>query len=458
MNPTLQELREARAGLLHQMRAIDKAAQADKRDLTDEERSKFDGLETEIKDVSRQITSHEQDQARRERLAGLESQPDGRRSQADRLMTGAVTINQVRDAAEDDPKRGFKDHRDFLMTVMSVGHGSRLDDRLKPLAASNYWSAGGRQLTAGSDEHSTFSDPYGGFLVPEAFTPRLQKVMAENDPMGSRTTKIPMSSPIVKIPARVDKNHTSSVSGGLRVYRRAESDTVASSRMEFEMVSLEAHGLYGVAYATEELLQYSAISFVALLEAGFSDEFTARLIHERLHGTGVGEYEGILNTPCLVSISKESGQAATTLVYENVVKMRSRCWGYGSAVWLANHDVLPQLVLLNQTVGTGGAILWQPSAREDHPDTLFGRPLIFTEFCKTLGTVGDLVLGNWSQYLEGTLQQMQSAESMHVRFLEHERTMKFFTYNAGRCWWRSALTTKQSSNTLSPFVVLNTRA
>jgi len=132
-------------------------------------------------------------------------------------------------------------------------------------------------------------------------------------------------------------------------------------------------------------------------------------------------------------------------------------YGYGNAIWIANHDTLPQLMLLNQSVGTGGAPLWQPSAREDHPDTLLGRPLFFSEHMQTLGTAGDILCGDWSQYLEGTLQGLQSAESIHVRFAEHERAFKFWLRNAGACWWRAALTPNVGS-TLSPFVRVATRS
>ena len=266
-----------------------------------------------------------------------------------------------------------------------------------------------------------------------------------------------MEAAVVDISARVDKNHTSSVSGGLRVYRRAETDTPASSRMEFEQVTLRAHALMGLAYATEELLARSPISFIALLEAGFRDEFGAKLMDERLNGSGVGMMEGVLKAPCVVSVAKETGQAADTVVYENVIKMRARCWRYGRAVWLANHDTLPQLMQLTIDVGTSGVPVWQPSAREDAPDMLLGRPIYFTEFCETVGDAGDMLLGVWSQYLEGTLTPQQSAESIHVRFVNHERTFKFWLENDGRCWWRAALTPRKSTASLSPFVTLAAR-
>ena len=43
--------------------------------------------------------------------------------------------------------------------------------------------------------------------------------------------------------------------------------------------------------------------------------------------------------------------------------------------------------------------LFNPSRGIDVPDTLLGRPIFFTEYAKTLGDEGDLILAVWSQYL-----------------------------------------------------------
>lgn len=448
--PSIQDLEAKKTALSNEINEIlQAAAQDNNRDLTDEEFASAEAKDAEVAALDEQIESakksmatqiRERNEARVKALGQRRSKPGS--------SEGRVVISNPRDSWLDDPKKGFRDHREFLCAVMDAGrnYGITDDKRLKYLA------------TAGSDEQSTISDPYGGFLVPQGFSPNVLSVMAEADPIASRVTQIPMENAVVPINARVDKNHTTSVSGGLTVGRRAETQSATSSRMQFEQVTLNAQSLFGLAYASEELLARSPISFVAVLEAGFRDEFPAKLIDERLNGTGVGQFEGVINSDCIVSVAKETGQGADTIVYENIVKMRARCWGYGQAIWLANHDTAPQLMLLNQSVGTGGAIVWQPSAREDMPDTLLGRPLFFTEFCDTVGDTGDIVLGNWSQYLEGTLTPMQQAESMHVRFENHERTFKFWIENDGRCWWRSALTTKYSSNTLSPFVKLDARA
>ncbi len=64
--------------------------------------------------------------------------------------------------------------------------------------------------------------------------------------------------------------------------------------MSMEQVRLEATGLFGLSYATEELLTLSPISFVAILEQGFRDQFTFAMVNEKLNGTGAGQYMGIL--------------------------------------------------------------------------------------------------------------------------------------------------------------------
>jgi hypothetical protein len=51
----------------------------------------------------------------------------------------------------------------------------------------------------------------------------------------------------------------------------------------------------------------------------------------------------------LVTVAKETSQANTTIVSENVLKMNARLWApsQANAVWFVNQDVLPQLPQLN---------------------------------------------------------------------------------------------------------------
>ena len=433
-------------------------------EISSEDASKIKAMLDEVDTLSAQIEQMENSAAELDRrLKATEtvmSQSRGRQTAPG--MTTAISTTEL---IAKDPKKGFQNPRQFMMAVMNAekSKGKNIPDNLKYMKVDNWMKRSGMveeemDATAGSDEQGAFSDPYGGYFVPIGFSPSFLKLDPEEDPMAGRTTMIPMATPKVSFNARVDKNHATSVSGGLVVSRSAETIAKTTSRMKFEQVVLSAYSLFGAAFATEEILFDSPISFAALIASGFQDEFTNRLIDERLNGSGVGEFLGVMNSPALVTVNKESAQAADTITLPNLYKMRARCWKYANAIWMFNHDCLPQLATLNQSLGTaGGQVMWQPSAREDHPDLLLGRPVIFTEYTKTLGDLGDVVLGNWSQYLEGIYQPMQSAESIHVRFLNHERCYKFWMRNAGEPWWKSAMTPKNSTATMSPFVTLEAR-
>jgi len=441
--PKLNKLQERDIAISKAMRTLLDTAEAEDRAPNAEEQAKYDGLKSEQADLKLRIEREKELQEYERTVAQhVYEAPE-------------LHVTKQRPAFLDDPCKGFKTSQDFFRAVLDASQGRLTsDERLLSLAGRR----NGFGMAAGSDEAGTYADPYGGFLVPRGFMPNLLQVAAEADPTAGRTTAIPMTASKVIIPARTDKTHTSSVSGGLVVYRRSETQSVTASRMTVEQVELSATPLMGLSYATEELIADSAISFVALLEAGFRDEFAGKILNEKINGTGVGQYEGVINAACTVGITKETGQDADSIVYENIIKMRARCWRYQDAIWLYNHDCLPQLMQLVMVIGTSGVPMWQNSAREGEPDMLLGRPAFPTEFCPTVGDAGDIILGNWSQYLEGTLQGLESAESMHVRFEYNERTFRFTMRNDGRCWWRTALTPKKSSSTLSPFVYINARA
>lgn len=441
MNPKI--LKQRKADLFAAMKA--KQAQMGASDITAEQRAT---LRAEFAALEAEFAQNGEDIAAAERLAEIERTmaPVADADNQAQQRAAAVAQVTVTERADADPKRGFKDHRDYMKAVMNAGMGRKVDQRLVPL----------RQATQGSDEQGTYGDPVGGFLVPHGVAPGILSLQAEDDPFMGRVTAVTMNAPTISYNARVDKNHSTSVSGGFTVSRRAETVDGTASRMTFEQVTLRANAEFGLAYCTEEMLTDSPQSFVDIISAGFRDEFVANAISERINGTGTGERQGILSTPCAVSVAKETGQAAATIVKENIDKMEARCWKFSRAIWLANHNTRPQLKSIVQVVGTGGNSVAYFQGNNGGQETLSGRPIFFTEYAKTLGTVGDLMLIVPSEYLEGTYQGEQFAESIHVRFVGAERAFRFYRRNDGQWWWRSALTPK-NGNTLSPVVTLATR-
>jgi HK97 family phage major capsid protein len=441
MNRLLQ-LRQAVAdkdASLMAAKAAGKAALDAGQKLTDDQRQAVKGAQVDLDAAKADLADYESMLAD-ERHAGSATQTAPKPTAPVHML--------VTDRTEDDPKRGFRTSREFCLAVMQAFKSgmARMDPRLKPLA------------TAGSDEQSSTSDPYGGFLMPIAFSPDVLSIQGEGDPTVPFTRKLPMDAPMVKINARVDKDHSSSVSGGLRVYRHSETSEIASSRAQTEQLSFDAHELMGLAVATESVLTDSPNAFIALISDGFRDEFAAKLLNEKLNGVGAGgQFLGVMNSPCKIAVAKEAGQTAATVVVANIDKMAARCWRYGSAIYLANHMTRPQLKGLTRAVGTGGSVVNYFTTDPNGQERLDGRPIFFTEFANVLGAEGDLILGNWSEFIEGLYQPLQQAESIHVRFVNHERAFKFWLRNAGMPWWRSALTPKKG-DTLSPFVTLAVRS
>lgn len=449
----LLELRNQKKDAITRAEAADRRAKA--KDATadivaaankecDEALAESEQLEEEIKAEQARVDAEAKASAERAKKLAAARQGTGSRT-VERSHTTPARVENVRDLRAEDPNHGFRSSREFFHAVMQAGLGQRADDRLR--------------AAAGSDEQGEYSNGFGGFLVPESVRPGMLSVGIDGDPTAGRTTLIPMETPTVKINARTDKNHTTSVTGGLRFYRRAETVEGTSSRMEMEQVILHANPLMGVNFQTEELLADSPASVAAIIEAGFREELPAFLLKEKLRGTGVGEMLGVLNSgnPSLVTVSAEGGQSADTIVGANILKMRARAWGYGRAIWLANIDTYEQLAKTHVAGTNGDVFLFSPARGEDVPDMLLGRPIIFTEFMSTLGDVGDILLADWSQYLEGQLGGINSAESMHVRFLANERAFKVSLRNDGRPWWRSAITPVKGASTLSPFVTLAAR-
>ena len=147
---------------------------------------------------------------------------------------------------------------------------------------------------------------------------------------------------------------------------------------------------------------------------------------------------------------------------ENVNKMWSRMWARsrGNAVWLINQDCEPALDSMTIPVGTGGMPVYLPPGglSGDRFARLKGAPVIPTEFNPTLGTVGDIMLVDLSQYLLIDKGGPQADSSIHVRFINNEKTFRFIYRVDGRPLWNTVLTPAKGSNTLSPFVALATRS
>jgi len=131
-----------------------------------------------------------------------------------------------------------------------------------------------------------------------------------------------------------------------------------------------------------------------------------------------------------------------------------------NGVWLVNQDVDTALESLSAVVGVGGVPVWLPAGglAEAPNARLKGRPVIPVEYAATLGTVGDIVFWDPTQYVVIEKGGIQAASSMHVAFITDEMAFRVIYRIDGAPLWHSALTPFHGTSTLSPFISLATRA
>jgi len=252
---------------------------------------------------------------------------------------------------------------------------------------------------------------------------------------------------------------TGSRRGGIRFYWASEGEEKTGSKPAFERQRLELHKAIGLVYATDELLA-DASALGAWVMKNLPEELRFGIEDSMVNGTGAGQPQGIVGANCTVSITKEVGQAADTIVAENIMNMWARRWTRASDyVWLVNQDTGPQLWQMSLAVGTGGAIVYMPPGGLSGVPyaTLYGRPVIETEYCETVGTVGDIILVSWDEYQMIEKGGMQSASSIHVRFIHDEQVFRFVTRIDGQPKWSAPLTPFKGTNTVSPIVTLASR-
>lgn len=301
----------------------------------------------------------------------------------------------------------------------------------------------------------------GGFTVPEEFRAELLRLELESAVVRPRARVIPMASASVRIPAILDASHASTVFGGVQASWTAELASLGTgTQPSFAQILLQARKLTGLTVASNELLADSAISLEALIMSLFGDALAYFEDDAFIAGTGAGQPLGVINSPSMVTVTKEVGQPAATINYANIVKMFSRALpqAMGRGVWYGHPDILPELARLSLSVGTGGSAVWISNIQGGPPATIFGRPVMFSEKAETLGTAGDLVFADFGFYLIGDRQALQVASSPHAHFPTDEMTWRFVQRVDGRPWLISALTPRNGSNTLSAFVSLATRS
>jgi len=247
--------------------------------------------------------------------------------------------------------------------------------------------------------------------------------------------------------------------GGIQAFWACEAADKEDSHPTFRQMELSLNKVIGLVYATDELLE-DATALEGWIMRNLPEELRFVVEDSIINGLGGGMPQGIMGSPCLVTVAPEPAQAITTVVSENVINMWARRYiGARDYVWLIHQDVTPQLHQMNLGVGAGGGLTYMPPGGLSGAPyaTLMGRPVLEIEYCQTLGVTGDIILAALSEFQMIDKGGMQSASSIHVRFTNDETVFRFVYRCDGQPKWNLPLTPFHGNNTVSPFVVLDGR-
>ena len=430
---------EARlATIIGEARTIIEAGAARESGYTEEERAQLETLGT----------------ARAAAEADLATARSFADSQAALVTSQAATIappasmarvTAVHDRAADRPwgQESGAAFGEFLLAIRNQRLGGPVDPRL--MAAAQ-----------GAGEAV---DADGGFLVAQDMILDLTKAI-NSGAVLSRVRRFPLKVGSNGITIRViDETSRADGSrwGAVRGYWVDEGTAPTASRPKFAKVDLKLAKLATLGYSGDELLD-DVSAFQGVITDAFRDELQFMVEDAIFNGDGVGKPLGFLNAAATVSVAKETGQAAATIVVKNLSKMWSRFTGR-NPVWFINRDCGPTLDELSIVAGTGAL---EPRFVNYGPDGLLrikGAPVFETEYNATVGTVGDIVLADMSAYGYIDGGGVKQDTSMHVAFSTDEMTFRATMRVDGQVLPRSALTPfKGAGNTRSPIITLATRA
>lgn len=348
---------------------------------------------------------------------------------------------RVNDRLEDDQKRGFKSYGDFATAIVRAATGKGTDERLT------------RAATVFANEAS---GPDGGYAIPPEFATQISSIAFAEESLLARCDALPVSGNSMTFP----KDETTPWgSTGITAAWEGEGNQSTPQKPALGESQLKLRKLKVLVAASEEMLA-DAAAMAAHITRKCGEAVDWKVNDAIVNGTGAGMPLGIMAAASTVSQAKETSQTAVTINATNIGKMYGRVIkGAGANLaWLVHPDAVNQIMQLT----IGNQPIWTPPSEgfKSAPNGfLLGRPVIETDACQTLGTVGDIILGNFSGYRAITKAGgAEFATSMHLWFDQDLMAFRLIFRMDGAPALAAAVSAKNGSSTRSHFATLATRS
>lgn len=380
---TLKELRQKRAKLINDARALLDKADGEKRAMSTEEQKSYDDMFAEADGIRQRIANEE------------------RQLEAERELEEALGEDEERGrdpAADRGERRGQVDNlmlafRQLLVTGSASGHAG---------------AEALRALSAGVNIE-------GGYLVvPEVFITQLIKAMDDEVIVRQLATIIPMSNGAsIGIPTLdvdpADADWTTELATG-------SEDT----SMAFGKRVMQPHPMAKRIKVSLQLLRTAALPAEQLVRDRLAYKFGITQEKAYMIGNGDKKPLGLFTAsnqgiPTTRDVSAGNTTTAPTIDGLINAKYSIKAGYWNRASWIFHRDTMKEVAKIKSSDGT---YIWRESAREGEPDRLLGRPLFLSEYAPNTLTTGLYVgiLGDFSHYwiLDSLIMQIQRLNELYA--------------------------------------------
>lgn len=357
---------------------------------------------------------------------------------------GAVSEEEAEGLKKAAKKKAaaFEDFGEFVKAVALSAKGRGTDKRLK-FATKDM--AEGAMAT-------------GGALVPPEFMQELLKYDGQSNIVRPRARVLPMAGRSLSMPAIDHAVHAtagkSNFYGGILTYWIEEAGAKEIEDITFDKIELVLHKLAGYTRVSDELMEDSNPTIAAVISTLFGDAIEWKEDYSYLAGNGVGQPLGVIGAPGTFT---QVRVAALNFGYVDAVNMLTHFLPVKGGVWVMSQSVMPELFTM---VDPGNNYIWHPhfggaGAAAAGPGTLLGYPVLFTEKTPTLGTTGDVLLCDFSQYLIGDGSTTTLESSIHERFRYDQTSFRLVKRVDGQEWCKAPVLLADGATQVSPFVELD---
>jgi HK97 family phage major capsid protein len=271
-------------------------------------------------------------------------------------------------------------------------------------------------------------DTAGGFLVPEEFKALMIMYDMEQTAVWTRATVWPMAGEKIAFPKLMQDPDIDSATfdhfAGVSFGWTDEGTDKPETEPNFGLIEMVVHELSGYTELTNILLDDSVINILNYITRIFRAAWYWYTDKSFIRGTGAKQPLGVLNDPAALTVTRET---ANTVVLQDLINMDAKMpaiFDEGS-VWFYTKKIRNAIRGQKTTEGELVLLEFFNDIAQGSVTTILGRPAVLCDGkLPNIGSFGDIILGNWTNYYIGFREDFIMDSSRHFQFRKNRTALR----------------------------------